>query len=526
MILIYKRFYFELKKSRRILMSQYKYEWYIGKMCNEDIIKECALLYSNNYGVWSDNNPNSLKGNVKLSASRIYDMLYRDDTNLYYAIDTQSNKIVGYAIALRKHINYHGTFSWVTQLVVHKEHRKKSIAKNLLFSIWGLSDDYAWGIITSNPYAVRALEKATRRRSVPLRIKKKIDKIIDIGSENINYISKDIEYIVDKKNSKFNTKFYVSHADIAEKMINVMSDETPWLLGELEEGWEWAAFTFKDQEQISLSANEINEMLNTSDDVVKLAYSRMEITGEQKWTKNTNKEVDLIIKKSHIKTGDTIIDFGCGMGRHSIALSELGYKVTAIDYVDNNVNFIKNKNKNIDARIEDCRYTTLKIKADVILCLYDVIGSFSDVNDNILILQNIYNHLKQGGFAFISVMNLELTNNIAKYKFNIKSNPNALLKLPASNIMESTGDVFNPDYFLMDESEHIVYRKEQFLSGRELPIELIVRDKRFTMNEIKQLCLDVGFKIESATYVSASDFNVSLNSTDPHAKEIFLICKK
>ncbi len=507
-------------------MKQYKYEWCVGHMCNESMIEECSLLYSNNYGMWSDNNPNQLKGQVKLSKDRIREMLYVDETALYYARDIENNQIVGYAIALRKHIKYLGVFSWVTQLVVHKSHRNQGIAENLLFSIWGLSDDYAWGIITSNPYAVRALEKATRRRSVPIKIKKKIEKIISIGNDNINYINNDIEYIVDKTNSKINTCFYVSHADLAEKILNVISDETPWLLGELEEGWEWVAFTFKNQQQISLSIKEIKQMLDTSDDVVKLAYSRMKITDNQKWTKYTAKEVNYIIKNSGIKKGGTVIDFGCGTGRHSIALSELGYDVYAIDYVEQNIENIRNKSSKVTAIVGDCRQISLGVNADVAICIYDVVGSFSDNCSNIAILKNIFNHLKEGGTAFISVMNFELTNSIAKYRFSMKSNPNALLKLSASNTMESTGDIFNPEYLLIDDDENLVYRKEQFTFGRELPIELIVRDKRFTIEEIKKMCTDVGFTIEYAICVSASDWNISLEPTDLHAKEILLKCTK
>ena len=435
------------------------------------------------------------------------------------------NDLVGYAIALRTRIKYYGVFSWVTQLVVHTDHRNKGIAKKLLFSIWGLSNDYAWGIITSNPYAVRALEKATRRRSIPIKIKKKIDKIMDIGSENISYIDENTKYVVDKYNAKVDTGFYVSHGSITEKIMKVISEEKPWLLGELDEGWEWIAFTFNSQEQISLSKKEIQEMIESSQDVVKLAYSRMNITKEQMWMQHTNQEVNYIIEDSQICKGGTVIDFGCGSGRHSIAFKKLGYNVIAIDYVEQNIENLKSNN-DICAKLADCRTVNLGQKADVILCLYDVVGSFTEIDDNIMIIKNIYDHLKLNGVAYISVMNFELTNHIAKNRFSFNSNPNALLGLQASNTMEKTGDVFNPEYMLVDEVERIVYRKEQFQESKELPIELIVRDRRFTKEEIVQLCSRVGLLVEYAHYVSASNWNDKLESTDLHAKEILLKCRK
>lgn len=510
-------------------MEKIQYSWCPGTMCNDEIVAECSLLYSNNYGYWSDNNPNGLSGRVKLSKERIYEMLSHYDTDLYYALNSE-HSIVGYAIALRKKIKGYGVFSWVTQLVVHENYRHRGIAKNLLFSIWGLSNDYAWGIITSNPYAVRALEKATRRRSIPVRIKKNIKKIMSVGSENINYIKNVTEYIVDTDNSKVNTNFFVDHAGLTEKMFNVISEETPWLLGELNDGWEWAAFTFNDQEQISLNQEEIFNMLNTSDDIVKLAYSRMSISDSHKWTLHTNQEVSYIEEESSMLPGQTIIDFGCGQGRHSLRFCEMGYNVFSVDYVEKNIQQIQLKsrflNGKINAVVGDCRYITLHEKADVAICLYDVIGSFSNEKDNLMIIKNIFNHLKKGGIAFISVMNYELTNSIAKHKFKLDVNPNELLRLTASNTMEKTGDIFDPDLFLVDDSNHLVYRREQFSAGRELPVELVVRDKRYSRKEIMELCKSVGFLVEYANYVSAKDWKCHLESTNPHAKEILLKCIK
>lgn len=506
-------------------MDKYKFLWTFGGFCDDETIKKCSKLFSEHYGQWSKENPLGLTGNVKLSESRIRDLLCREDTCLYYAVDIITNDLVGYAIALRTRIKHYGVFSWVTQLVVHTDHRNKGIAKKLLFSIWGLSNDYAWGIITSNPYAVRALEKATRRRSIPIRIKKKIDTIIDIGSKNISYINESTKYVIDNDHAKVDTRFYVSHDSITEKLMKVISEEKPWLLGELDEGWEWIAFTFNCQEQISLSKNEIQEMIESSQDVVKLAYSRMNITKKQMWMQHTNQEVSYIIEDSKICQGGTVIDFGCGSGRHSIAFKELGYNVIAVDYVEQNIENLK-CNNDINAILADCRNVNLEQRADVILCLYDVVGSFTDIDDNISIIKNIYNHLKLDGVAYISVMNFELTSQIAKNRFSFNSDPNALLCLPASDTMEKTGDIFNPEYMLVDDVEKIVYRKEQFQECKELPIEMIVRDRRFTKDEIVQLCSKVGFFVEYAHYVSASNWNDNLESTDLHAKEILLKCKK
>lgn len=163
---------------------------------------------------------------------------------------------------------------------------------------------------------------------------------------------------------------------------------------------------------------------------------------------------------------------------------------------------------------------------DAAICLYDVIGSYVSLESNQRILDNLAKHLKQGGIAVISVMNFELTNAEAKYKFSFSQEPNRLLELSPCSIMEKTGDVFHSEYLLLDEDEHIVYRREQFTDGMDLPKELVVRDRRFSMDEITRMCQRAGLKVLQAKYVSASNWKRSLNQLDHHAKEILLVCAR
>ena len=49
------------------------------------------------------------------------------------------------------------------------------------------------------------------------------------------------------------------------------------------------------------------------------------------FTKNTINEVDFLIEELRLKPGATVLDVGCGTGRHSIELARLGYMVTGVD---------------------------------------------------------------------------------------------------------------------------------------------------------------------------------------------------
>jgi 2-polyprenyl-3-methyl-5-hydroxy-6-metoxy-1,4-benzoquinol methylase len=508
------------------------YEWIPGGLVQDsnELLKECSDLYSNHYGKWSDNAPEIAGKKIKLSSNRILNWLKSNDSAIYLARD--NNELVAYAIALRLKVPRYGIISWVTQLVVHEKYRHQDIAKSILYSVWGLTSDIAWGIISANPYAIRALEKATRRRSDPEKVKQNIKKIMSIGIANVSYISEEMQYFVTKEVSKINTEFYVDHSNIDLMLENVTSIGVPWKLGKLEEGWEWLAFTFHNQIPIELDESELKKLLEASDKVVHNAYKRMDLTNNHQWSQNTDYEVNFILRECELKTNNTVIDFGCGIGRHAIGLAQKDIKVHGIDYIDKNIK-AANKKKEENALqnavfyADDCRTIRLEnVKADAVICLYDVIGTYADNNENYKILKNIYAHLKIGGIALISVMNFELTDFNAKHKFSLKSNPSKLLDIKPSNIMETTGNIFNPDFYWIEEDTKIVYRKEQFTRGTSLPVELFVRDKRFTKNEIIGMCEAIGFEIIYTRYVNARDWETGFSPTQGSAKEILVKCKK
>ncbi|MEZ5440236.1 MAG: class I SAM-dependent methyltransferase [Lysobacterales bacterium] len=45
----------------------------------------------------------------------------------------------------------------------------------------------------------------------------------------------------------------------------------------------------------------------------------------------TSREVDFLEERLKLRSGDSVLDVGCGAGRHAIELSRRGYRVTAID---------------------------------------------------------------------------------------------------------------------------------------------------------------------------------------------------
>lgn len=504
-----------------------EFSWAVAGLINDDLISECAELYSSHYGVWSSFSSERAGKQIALAPRRLREWTNSGQARI--ACAREGRRLIGYAVAIQGREPDYGVVSWVTQFVVHTNYRNRGIGKRLLFSIWGLSDHYAWGIVTANPYAVRALETATRRRCEPRRIGKNKRKLHSIGAAHVSYITAAQTVLVDDTGARINTEFYVDHARIAERIAGATRPGVPWLLGALEEGWEWFAFTFHDQPQTALTAEEIEAMLRTSDDVTRQAYARMPMDGSQPWALHSASEADSIARLCGLKPGDEILDLGCGGGRHAIELGKRGCRVTGVDYVPE---FLDAGRRLADSQgvadaVEfaegDCRTVTLLREYDAVVCLYDVVGSYVDDDNNLAIMRTALRHLKQGGMAIFSVMNRYLTEQRAKHWFSVKREASRLLELPPSRIMENTGNVFNPDYYMIDQDDHIVYRREQFVTGNQLPVELIVRDRRFLVDEVQDMCRAAGFDVMLSRVVRAGAWDAE---DTENGKEILVVCRK
>lgn len=487
----------------------------------EKQLQDCSALYSENYGYYSGKDDESKSGkHIKLSSNAYREL--GDNANMYVSLCYDGEKLLGHAFFLKKELTNGEKCSWVIQLVVHHSYRKRRIATRLLQSAWGFSDYYAWGLATTNALTIKTLESVTWRQVDPKVINQHLDEIGQMCDE-IAFTDKN-QIRMNAQKSQIFTNFYPEFQRLDNSLMEVYVKR----LGAIDDGCEWLAFTFQHQ-NMEFDEEHWEQMLDFSEYQLEDAYSRMEMNN-QGWTRHTPDEISFIEKTCCLSKECDILDMGCGQGRHSIELANRGYShITAYDFSERLIDKARKQagNLHINFGVKDCRHLKRGSNYDVVLCLYDVIGSFRSYEDNVDILKSIYNSLKHGGMCVISVMNMELTAAIATHIVeDVKNNPQELLKLKASHIMQNTGNVFNPDYYLLDTTSQLVYRKEQFEMDGELSSEYVIADYRFTKDQICKIFEDMGFFIKSAQYVQAGAWDIPLSATDKKAKEILIVAEK
>ncbi|QEL14329.1 GNAT family N-acetyltransferase [Limnoglobus roseus] len=508
--------------------NRIKFRWVAGKLITEKDLADCSSLFSSHYGLYDLYAPDPSKRGQRVRMAPSRQKLLLNVAGAWAAMAHLDEELVAYAFLVRGQTSG-GTLSWVTQLVVHTEHQKQGIASRLLHAAWGLSDEFGWGLVTASPYAVRALENATRRRCDPGVIRENQEELGKFAERFVNYV-KDTAFVVDEGRCEVNTEFFVDHSEVLSMVANA-SKANAWTLGPLDPGHEWLAFVFQPQDPRELTVAEFDRLVADQDStgIVREAYARMTLDGSHKWNKGTVDEVDFSQLNLDIPVGGRVLDIGCGLGRHTIELAKRGYSVVGVDFVER---FIHTAQENAAASGVEDKATFLKADArdlhlgeefDAVVCLYDVIGSFPDDLDNRRIVEGVSRHLRPGGKVLLSVMNRGLVEAVATHKGDIHENLHVFAGLKPSLTMQQSGEIFNPEYMFFDPTTSLVYRKEQFTLGDDLPCQLIVRDRRYSKSDLESLCRECGIEPIWTRHVRRSHWHEDLPAHDSKAKELLML---
>jgi ubiquinone/menaquinone biosynthesis C-methylase UbiE len=96
------------------------------------------------------------------------------------------------------------------------------------------------------------------------------------------------------------------------------------------------------------------------------------------FTKNTIAEVDFLIEVLGLSAGGSVLDVGCGTGRHAIELARRGYRVTGVDISAGMLEQAKKEAQaaglEVQWRQDDATSFVLSDQFDAVICLCE--GAF------------------------------------------------------------------------------------------------------------------------------------------------------
>ncbi|GKU75759.1 bifunctional 2-polyprenyl-6-hydroxyphenol methylase/3-demethylubiquinol 3-O-methyltransferase UbiG [Paenibacillus sp. L3-i20] len=123
---------------------------------------------------------------------------------------------------------------------------------------------------------------------------------------------------------------------------------------------------------------------------------------------NASQEVRKMAQWLELPEGASILDVGCGMGRHALALNGAGFAVTGLDLSETLLD--EAKKHDIEGSVEwvqgDMRQFPFSDSTyDATVNLFTSFGYFSVEEDNVKVLRNIRRVLKEGGSFLIDFLN-------------------------------------------------------------------------------------------------------------------------
>ncbi len=158
-----------------------------------------------------------------------------------------------------------------------------------------------------------------------------------------------------------------------------------------------------------------------------------------------------------------ILDLACGKGRHSVFLNSLGYKVTGADLSENNISFATTfANENLSFTEHDMR-SPIKNKYDAIFNLFTSFGYFEDDEEDIKVLRNIKNGLKENGIAVIDFLNVfDVKKNLVSNEVKSIEGIDFLIHRKIEN-----GFIIKEITFTIDGKNHSYFERVKYLDAEK-----------------------------------------------------------
>jgi SAM-dependent methyltransferase len=180
-----------------------------------------------------------------------------------------------------------------------------------------------------------------------------------------------------------------------------------------------------------------------------------------------------------------ILDLAAGTGNYSIALSKMGYEVTAVDLDEEMVRKVEEKNKaegtNTKALILDMKEVeNLSDKFDLIICIGNSLVHLQNKEEIQTLIKKLYKLLEKDGVLIIQIVNYDriLDNNVKELP--LISREDKGVKFIRNYEKENEKILFKSKLVISEDSEEKVYDNVvELYPLRSGDLELILKEAGF-----------------------------------------------
>jgi len=224
------------------------------------------------------------------------------------------------------------------------------------------------------------------------------------------------------------------------------------------------------------------------------------------FTKNTEAEIKFLLEELNLPAGSSILDIGCGTGRHSVELAKHGFRMTGVDLSSGMLAEAQKAARQAGVEIDWVHSNALDYKApekfEAALCLCEGAMALLDPDEDphehdLTILNNIHKSLKPRGKFILTTLN-------------------ALEKMARYLKGELNADNFN--LYSMVETEKIPIETAEGVR------EYLTREKGYTVGELKLMLRLTGFKVGNVWGGTAGSWN--RQPLSPQEIEIMVTAEK
>ena len=176
--------------------------------------------------------------------------------------------------------------------------------------------------------------------------------------------------------------------------------------------------------------------------------------------------IDRLIERDLLVPGSTVLDLGCGTGRHSRHLAGRGFDVTGIDLSAESLRLARaSEGSNLRFLRQDMRLPFRAGPFDHILNLFTSFGYFDDPSDHMAVVHNIATALRPGGTLVLDYLNVRY----------------AEAHLVAAEAVERPEVGFRVTRW--SDADHIFKRIVADARGASAPVEHVEKVAKFTLED-------------------------------------------